>query len=378
MRHEVETDTRETRSCELAGWLFVGAILVLAVGVYVALSLGKRAGVDFRSTFYEVIRRWVAGETRLYDGRPGGYYHPPWAIVALSPLALVDPQAGLILLTLVTVATLAAAVLLINPPSFGRNLALVLVLFNLHTADLINRGQLVFFGILGILLGWLAYRDRRPWLMGFALILMSIDVPNTIPLLLLFLWWIWQNWPRYSILVSFVPPLVVFLGSFVVFGNWLARWLHSFQAGEPLHTWRTTIWQAASQLHLPAVMPWLIVLMAVVGFVCGWRKTRALQPEVRDRIRLLLVVTATFIATPYSLSYRMMLALVFVFPYVAERSIPALLALYTLTFTPLLRLTVGVENAWIDIVIILAAFGMLLYYAAVPPVDRDQVADGES
>jgi Glycosyltransferase family 87 len=361
--------TRAAPSYDHPPWQIValsaGALLIV-LGLAWWLTGLPGSGTDYYFTFRPLALSWLAGATRLYDGPLAqGFLHPPWTLAVAGLFAAWPYRIGLVMLTAVSLLMLAAGAWEFSQPGHGRPLALAFALFNLHTFDLLYRGQLSGMEVGGLALGWLAYRRQAPWLMGLAYGLMMIVPPNTIPAALFLAYLSWHGWPGRKVALSLVLPAAIGLASFVVFGMWPLRWLASAQANPLQPYFLTTLWRAAEQLALPLLIPWAVVAL-VVGLTiwAGWRAGRQ-GGEAADLTRLMLIVSATLVITPYSLSYRLVLLVACVLPFLSRWRLDVLLGLYALTFLPLLRLIVGRDNAWIDFGFVIVTFAAVVIYAAL-------------
>jgi hypothetical protein len=184
-----------------------------------------------------------------------------------------------------------------------------------------------------------------------------VKPPVTIPIALYLLWLAMKQWRSSNIFISIFIPVAVIATSFVVFGNWLPRWVNVLSNYSSHQAWRTTLWRAADQLRISYIFPVIIVIAVLFMFVFAWQKTNEWVDNEADMARLMLVITASFVVTPYLLSYYFVTLLVIVLPYVAKWRLHVAAGLYILTYLPILRVWVGVENAWIDIIFVIAIFG---------------------
>jgi hypothetical protein len=353
------------------------ALIAFGIGWWLAGLPGS--GTDYYFTFRPMALDWLAGRTRINDGPAGGggFYHSPWSIAVIALFAVWDFRFGLALMSALTLLMLAASVWWFSAQGYGvpgsgasssgavshgRPLALAFALFNLHTMELIFRGQLSGFEVFGVALGWLAYRRMQPWLMGAGYVLMSLVPPNSIPVALFFIWLTWRSWPRRDWLTSLVLPMGVVLSSFVIFGWWPERWLTNLRVQPAPPHFQVTLWRMAVQLDLPLVIPLLLCFVAVAAMVRAWRRTAGRDAAQTDLARLMLVIATTFMVTPYSMGYRLVPLLACVMPYLSRWRLDVLIGLYLLTFIPLSRIFIGQDNAWIDMIFVTAVFIATIFY----------------
>jgi hypothetical protein len=106
---------------------------------------------------------------------------------------LVSQTYGLALLRITSLLALAMCAWVFTRPGKQRFWGIVLAIINLHTWDLIHRGQILAVDGLGAAFGWLAVRNDSPWLMGMSYVLLSINPPYTLPFALVLLLYTWHK-----------------------------------------------------------------------------------------------------------------------------------------------------------------------------------------
>lgn len=352
------------RLSRLAWWQWLGLSLLGLVGVLGLAGLLANhwpGGVDYYYTFYPAARLWMAGETRLYDDHLSGYFHPPWTLWVYALFALFPYDIGRALLSVVSTAILAIGAFTFAAPGRSRPWVLAFALFNLHTFDLLYRGQCEAFTVGGVVLAWAAIRQHRPFLLGTSYIALMISPPNAIPLILFLLWYVWKQWGRRNLVISMIPCIAVGGISLLLHGDWPIRWFAMLTASPQAAMsgpgwWMVTIWRASKALGFSPLVPWLVVV--IVLFITGWAWIRVSYHSDHAAMldRVMLIISATFLLTPYSLSYRLMLLVAVVMPYLARQCLGVVVGLYFLTFLPILRLIIGPQNSWIDIFFVAAVF----------------------
>lgn len=146
---------------------------VAAVTVFTATVPLLRDWFDLR-VYHGAVRHWVHDGGRLYDyrvpGTPYGFTYPPFAAVAMLPLALVGLGTAIVLTLLLNLAALATVVRLLTGPARrrygwygGASAACALALFE-PIRDTVSFGQ-VNLVLLALVLGdaWLLTTGRGRW-----------------------------------------------------------------------------------------------------------------------------------------------------------------------------------------------------------------------
>jgi hypothetical protein len=219
--------------------------------------------------------------------------------------------------------------------------ALALPLANPHTFDLLIRGQIDAWILMGVALGWFAITNRRPVLLSVALWLMSLKPTNVALVIALFLWAI-RRWSVKDWIQAFSLPLLSLTASGVLVGfDWPVRYWTNLRAHPPLSYVTTTVWRGASILGVPRWPLILASLAAVAGFVYAARS------ESLSKQTLSIALATNLLITPYALGYHYVV-LALVIYCLALSDWRGALAAYVLTWSPLLRLRWGFDIAWID------------------------------
>lgn len=148
------------------------------VGLVVVMARVWPIGPDYYFTFRPAAEKFLQGETRLYDQETLGFFNAPWLLLYFIPVTQLSLRAGQALLTVSTLAMLLAAPGLLREERAFPFYASVTALLNLHTFDLLIRGQVDGFSLLGVALGWWAIRQHRPWALSLAFWLMAIKPIN--------------------------------------------------------------------------------------------------------------------------------------------------------------------------------------------------------
>ncbi|MBN1120077.1 MAG: hypothetical protein JXJ17_03275 [Anaerolineae bacterium] len=364
----MEQSKPETKTVSSKIILGFGLLVAAVVAWLMAHYLSN--GVDYFCTFYPVTRSWLAGQTRLYDQASGSFGHLPWSVWLTIPFAVWPQLFGLSLLRVFSLASVTLAVVVFTRQGYRQAISLAFALFNLHTFDLLLRGQLDGYSVLGIVIGWLAVKRHKPWLLAAGLIAMMIKPTVTLPAALFLLWLAWKQWKVREVLAAMAPPSCVVVLSFIVYGFWPTR-LQAVKAASPrLDIWLSTIWRAQEILSLSPVIPWLITAIVIGTSIWAWHKAGSLSNSDSTLARLMLVIATTFLVTPYALGYYYVVLLAIVLPVLIDWRLDLGLGIYALTFLPVLRHWVGPDNAWIDLLFVLVVYvGVILYILRKPKTD---------
>lgn len=329
-------------------WLVLITTLAATIGVMVA---AWPLGPDYYYTYQSVSRKWLRGETELYDAQSRGFYNAPWTLILTVPLSFLPLQLGNGLLNTVSLLSMVAALHFLRESASAPIYALVLPLANPHTFDLLIRGQIDALVLLGVALGWFAIRNKRPLMVSMALWLMSTKPQNVLLIIALFLWAI-RRWPTQDWIKVLSLPVLSFVASSLVIGfDWPVRYWSSLRVHPPYTYVRTTIWRGASQSGIPR---WPLILCSLAAIaVLGVLARR----EGLSRRTLSIALATNLLFTPYALGYHYVLLIPAVFHLAVDDWRAALLA-YLATWTPLLRLRWGFDIAWVD-----ATYPMILLAA---------------
>ncbi len=323
--------------------LFITALLL----VFLVMGTFWPLGPDYWFTFRPVTEAFFRGETRLFDTDKWGYFNAPWGIFLIAPTLLFSPSYGQAIVTLSSMLGLLLSIWAVNTLE-GQDrspvLATVLAMANLHTFDLLIRGNIDGFLLLGLGLGWIGVERRRPLLLGLGLWLLSIKPLNVILIVIVMLW-ATKDWSRREKLVLVSPLGLTLLFSFPVFGfNWPVRYVQFTTDHRPLVYLQTSLWRAVIFFGLEKQLAFWIALLFVAAFAITMIFTNI---EQKNR-PLSLGIATNLTISPYAIgSHYVLLAPVFV---LLSAQCKWLLGLWFLTLTPLLRLVGGFEVAWIDMV----------------------------
>jgi len=332
-------------------WLVIGVVMALTV----VLARVMPPGPDYYYTQRPIAERLLHGQTRLYDGYSYGLYNAPWSIVLIIPLTLLSVPVGQAVLTVMSFLGIILAVHAVRESERTPVVFVVLAVVNLHTFDLVIRGNLDAFLLAGVGLSWIGFQRKNPWLLSLGFWLMSIKPVNVALTGLLFLFSI-RRWPFRDWLKAASLLLVSLVVSLLVNGpDWPLRYVNTYKADPPYTYLIVTVWRAAGALHLPTA---LIVALCGIA-LAGWGF--AVWKVGLTQFTLGLALATNLIVSPYALGYHYIL-LIPAFLYVARRRPGLALLAYAATWTPLLRLRLGFSITWIDLaypLIVLASLWLI-------------------
>ncbi len=327
--------------------LAIAAIIILTI----LMSRVWPLGPDYYFYYRPVAEAFLSGQTRLYDSLEAGFYNAPWGLLITIPLTWFSLYMGQAVLVVASLLCLLAAVRLLQRDHALPVYAIALALANLHTFDLLLRGQIDAFILPGLVLGYMGIRQKRPLLLSFAFWLLAIKPVNVVLPALLFLYAI-RQWPRRDQLLALSLPLlsVPLAGVFIGF-DWPLRYVQAFAGRPPNDYLSISLWHMAEFLHLPA---WPFVILAAAALAIFARTVR--RQGFTERT-LYTAIALNLIFTVYANGNHYIL-LIPVFLYVARHSRRWALLAYAMTWTPLLRAVGGFDLAWVDLlypIVLLAA-----------------------
>jgi hypothetical protein len=300
---------------------------------------------DYSYVFWPAVRSFITGETRLYDEFSRGFFNAPWAIFILLPIGFLPIKYGQALLITVQLIGLLLAVDYFIEKRERRidPLIVFLALANIHTFGLLASGNLDGLLVLGILASWVGAKENKPFLLGSGLWLLSIKPINilfAIPVLVKRIW----SWPIKDKLLSLGPLLATFIISFPVFGfDWINRYFKAISAVPPNIKPQTSFWRLFSFFGLQTDLALGLFFLAGGIFVVF-----ILRSKKVDENSLNLALSSNLVFSPYALGNHYVL-LAPAFAVLAQKN-PWMIALWLLTFSPLIRLVWGFDVAWVDLV----------------------------
>ena len=305
-------------------------------------------GPDYYYTFRPVAEAFLSGETGLYDSNGYGYYNAPWGIILLLPTLLFSLSYGQAIISLITITGLFFAIYAVNDLGKGRGgktalIAIVLAAASLHTFDLLIRGNIEGFLLYGLGLSWMGVKWRRPLLLGFGLLLLSIKPPNVLLAIIVFIW-ATRDWSFGEKVKSIIPVGLAFLISLFVLGyDWPIRYFRYYQDTPPFILHQTSLWKTFEYFGLGKEWAYLLAIPVLVLFILTVLRTDAQRYGV---ILLGLAIATNLVISPYALGSHYVLLAPFLVMLAGIS--PWFLLVWLFTLTPLLRLIWGYEIIWID------------------------------
>ncbi len=318
--------------------------LLVVVAVFVVFGEYWPLGDDYFFTFRSVTESFLRRETRLYDNNSIGFYNAPWTILVILPTLFLSLHYGEALLIIISLLGMLISVAAVSKKNGERLSFLVtaLAVVNMHTFDLINRGNIDGFLVLGIGLGWFGIIRKNPILLGIGFWLLSIKPLNILLPTLVFLKAIW-HWPLSDKLKTIAPVLVTFLISFPVFGfDWIRRYVKAIQENPPLVNPQTTLWRLLEPLGFQ--QDWALKLFIVSVIIFG---IALIKSTTVDKRTLALALSANLVFSPYVLgSHYVILIPVFV---ILAQEFKWMMTLWLLTLIPIVLLIFRTGIYWPNI-----------------------------
>ncbi len=357
------------------------ASTVLALAVLVAVTvllvvLMTRVwpiGPDYYFTFRPAAEKFLTGETRLYDKETLGFFNAPWTLLFFIPITQLSLHTGQAVLTVGTLVMLLAATALVREERPFPTYAFVFALLNLHTFDLLIRGQIDGFCLLGVALGWWSVRRRRPWGVSLALWLMAIKPINVALVATVYLIAI-RSWSRTEQVKALTLPVMSLLVSFFFLGaDWPIRYIENYQVFSPPKAYLTlTVWRIARSIDFPF---WpLIGLAAVCVALALWLTWRV----GLHRWTLSIALATNLVFAQYATGNHYV-NLIPAMLFIATRNRRVAALAYLTTFTPLLRIGFGVRVAPVDllypITLLLASWYFAVQDGLVTPPNVQRLID---
>ncbi len=338
----------------LSSWLPLVTLFGL---IFFALHLFYwPSGVDYHDSFYPVIRGWQQGIQPYTSDLL--FFNAPWTILILLPFTWLTERGGQAGLALFSLLVMGWGWQQFSRPLSGyiRPWLLAVCLFNLHTFDLLWRGQVDALTLLGLLLAYKAIRGKKPDLLGIG---WTVAAAKPTSILIVLVYTVYLAYRGGYLFKALRIPLLTFLVSLLLFDvRWPFRFIDHLIHTKRQQEWVTTLWRAADYLHISSLWPALIALL-ILG-VTFWTLRRHWH-DPHPMVISFLTVTSVLI-TPYALSYHYSVLMVVFVPPLLVYNRWLLLPIFLLTLLPIVRVFYGVETAWIDLSLPMVIWGCHVYY----------------
>jgi hypothetical protein len=253
--------------------------------------------------------------------------NPPWLVPFMAPFVTLPGRPGYIAFMGFTIAAIIYTCYRLG----GKPIP---ILLSAHVMWILWWGQIEAWGLLAIVLGWLALH-KKSWPLMFLALSWAAFKPQISFVPVLGLWW-WSGRDRWKSLLALV---VLFALSIVVWGPWPVWYLQSipgFVGNEHHGTWNASLGLGALPLFLPALLLPL------------------------DRQKRIIALTATaHLVSPYMPYYSTIPLLTFAVPWWA----------YLFGFLGYLPTVIGTRLAWNGI----AFLPLLVLVWIYRPILRDWI-----
>lgn len=245
----------------------------VVVGMLVGCRLIGSTGVE-----------WYNYRQAIFSGFQGaqGVANPPYTAVLLYPLGLLPPALGGELFIVINVLAVALACKLVGGNRWG-------VLLSFPFVWLVWYAQIDGLVALGVGLGYWAIQHEKPYWVGVSCLLLGIK-PQVGGILALYYLW------KAASARALVLPSLVALISFIAFGFWPIAYVHRLISLEDL----TLFTEQGTNIGLfPwGALSWIVLLFGTYSF----------------RQRVMLILCATMLSSPYMAHYSTVSLLIFDLP----------------------------------------------------------------
>ena len=312
----------------IAKWSLIGA------GVFLAALIFSRIlapAYDFHGVYYPAIRDLGTGHFS-YATSPG-YLNPPWALLMLAPLGLLNVDVARAALIAVTVATMYWDMRDYRRFKFSFPLAVL----SLPMLAVVWLGQLEVFALAGALLGYRAVQRQRALELSLALLLLSIKPQET---WIIMVWllvisarqWSPVDWAKIILPVTIIAMMTsLWLGT-----HWIMRFLGAPQ--EYAGQWQNfSAWQVGASL--PAGLR--VTLWLGGAAITAW----ALRKAGLNRTGLGLAAVSSNLLSPYLTNPQLLVTMCLSWGVLLDRSGRWGALAYLASLTPLLRFA-SADQTW--------------------------------
>lgn len=321
--------------------------LVYAMFYYIVYELDAPIGTDYLTTFRLATQDVLDGNgTELYTRGSWGYFNAPWLMLSFLPLELLSPDAAVVVWNGTMLLLILVSIHLFRVRYPTPNIAIVLVLVNLHTLDLFVRSQVEAIVLFGAVLAWWAVQERRPLWLGVAAAALAVK-PLNVALFGVLLLYMIREWHWREKLLVVLPVIVLTLASMPIFGVDFPLRMVQFGIDTPpteqlASTITITLWDISETTGIPSGLMVLVALVLVALFL--WQMV---QYKITVRTFALSIATMLVVTTYANSNHYVLLIPVYLL--VASYDLRIALVAFAFTWTPLLRIWYADSISWVDI-----------------------------
>lgn len=221
--------------------------------------------IDYQH-YLTTTRDWLTGKTQLFDDQSTYFYYMPWSLLITAPLSIIPDRWGQAILSLISVIGILLSIrLLVGAIQWW---AIFMVLTNLFTLNLLFSGQWDGLILAAVGVGWWCIRNKHPWGLAIALVLMSTKPTNIWLVGLLFLIYIIKKWQIRDVLKTISLPVLIIISSFLISGlDWPARYLR-YVNNYPIPIYfNQSTWHHVEILSLHTWVMVSIITLAIIWFI---------------------------------------------------------------------------------------------------------------
>lgn len=297
-------------------WLAIILVVIALWMVYAFVAPGD----DYKRCY-----TWMVMEPERLESvavRPWTL-NPPWLVPFMAPFVSLPGRAGYLVFLLATLAGMVYGVYMLG----GKPIP---ILLSAHMMWVLWWGQIEVWGILAVVIGWLALQ-KKSWLLMFLALALASFKPQIGFVTVVALWW-WSGRDRWKSLAAMLALLAL---SILIWGPWpVWYWQGIFGfVGDQHHTpWNASLGLWALPLFIPAM----------------------LVPLKREQ-RLMALTATAYIVSPYMPYYSTILLMCFAVPWWA----------YLFGLLGYLPSLIGTRLAWNGIVLMPILVLAWLYWPVV-------------
>ena len=270
---------------------------------------------------YKRCYTWMVQEPWRYPLVADGPWtlNPPWLAPFMAPFVAFPGRSGYILFMAFSLVMMVFTTYYLG----GKPLP---ILVSAHMMWIMWWGQIEVWGVLAVVVGWVALQ-KKSWLGIFLALIFASFKPQIGFLPVLALWW-WSGHERWYALAAMLGLFALSLWAWGPWPVWYFQGIFGFVGDQHAGPWNASIGLAALPLLIPALLLPL------------------------DREKRLIALTATaYIISPYMPYYSTILLLMFAVPWWA----------YLFGFLGYLPSLLGTQFAWNGIVLLPACVLIWLY-----------------